>query len=246
MSHNPSELPPYSEKHDSEEKSTPTSIQTTTNRIAGTINTCSVKDGQVDYFTVVRDSPTSYHVSLTIDPTPIYRIELVSDSTKLGDIQVFPANDPNLPAIAAARLSTNPKKSKTEPAATTCVSSPHDPNSTWWPLTRSSTVLLTGIVSPIPIITVPGRAAITHNFSWEISSEPIYRLWWCGQLPFVPKSGFVHVPRGPEYQFAAMTRKSAAGGENILEIRRGGGLDFELTVLLHFFVLVHMEKGQLL
>jgi hypothetical protein len=245
MSHNPSELPPYSEKHISQEKSTP-STQNASSRIAGTVSTCSIKDGQVDYFTIVRDSPTSYHLSLTVDPTPIYRIELVSDSTKIGDIQVFLANDPNVPVIAAARLLTYTKKKKTDPAAEICTFLPHDPDATWLPLARSGSFILDNYWSNIPIVTVPGRAPVSHAFSWHISSEPIYQLWWSGPLPFVPKSGFLHDQRGSEYHFAKMSRKTAEGGENLLEIRRGGGLDFELTVLLHFFVLVHMQKEQLL
>jgi hypothetical protein len=245
MSSNTASLPPYSEKHPSIESSAP-SAQTTADRIAGTVQTCSIRDFQVDYLTIVRDSPTSYHVSLTVDPTPLYRIELVSDS-KIGNIQVFPAFDTALPAVAAARLSANPK-SKSEPSAMICTSSPHLPDALWRPLIRTGMLSVESYQTSIPIVTVPGRAPAPHQFSWRTGSlsEPFYQLWWDGPLPLVPGSMFMHDQRGSEYVFATMARKTAQSGENLIEIRRGGGLNFELSVVLELFVILHFKKEQLL
>jgi hypothetical protein len=100
----------------------------------------------------------------------------------------------------------------------------------------------------IPIVTVPGGAPAPHQFSWRTGSlsEPFYQLWWDGPLPLVPASRFIHDQRGSEYVFATMTRKTAEGGENLIEIRRGGGLDFELSVVLELFVILHFKKEQLI
>jgi hypothetical protein len=62
----------------------------------------------------------------------------------------------------------------------------------------------------------------------------------------VPASRFMHDQRGSEYVFATMTRKTTEGGENLIEIRRGGGLDFELSVVLELFVILHFKKEQLI
>ncbi|TVY78542.1 hypothetical protein LSUE1_G008906 [Lachnellula suecica] len=245
MSSNTANLPPYSEKHIPNEISAPDS-QTTSNRIAGTIQTCSIRDFQVDYLTLVRDSATSYHISLTVDPTPLYRIELVSSSSKVGDIQIFPATD-SAP-IAAARLSVNPK-SKSEPLATMCTSSPHLPDAIWRPsLTRKSMFSSDEYQTSMPIITMPGRAATPRQFSWRTGSvaEPFYQLWWEGPLPFVPSSMFMADQRGSEYVFATLARKAVEGGENLVQIRRGGGLAFELSVILELFVILQSKKTQLL
>lgn len=239
-------LPPYSEKQTSAEMSAH-STQATANRIAGSTQTCSIRDFQVDYLTIVPVSATSYHLSLTVDPTPLYRIELVSDS-KVGNIQIFPASDTTLPAVAAARLSANPK-SKTEPAATICTSAPHLPSAVWRPV-RSSTGFLSveSFNTLIPIVTVPGRSPKPHEFSWRTGAlaEPFYQLWWEGPLPLFPEARFFHDQRGSEYIFATVTRKTAAGGENLIELRRGGGLDFELSIVLELFVILHFKKQALI
>lgn len=57
---------------------------------------------------------------------------------------------------------------------------------------------------------------------------------------------FVHDQRGSEYVFATIARKNDKGGENLIEIRRGGGLDFEMSVLLGLFVVLHFKKEQLI
>ncbi|TVY37405.1 hypothetical protein LOCC1_G006379 [Lachnellula occidentalis] len=245
MSSNTANLPPYSENHPSKETLTPTA---TAGNIAGTVQTCSIRDFQVDYFTIVRNSTTSYHLSLTVDPTPLYRIQVVSSSTKISNIQIFPASNITLPAIAAARLSANPK-SKNEPLATICTSSPTQPDALWRPLTRTGGMFsIEDYQSAIPIIAVPGRAAIPHQFSWRTGSlsGPFYQLWWDGPLPLVPSSMFVADQRGSEYVFATMARKTANGGENLVEIRRGGGMEFELSVILELFVILHFNKEQLI
>lgn len=238
-------LPPYQETQTFKGTTAPTS-PATASRLAGTVQTCSIRDFQVDYLTIVRDSSTSYHLALTVDPRPRYRIE-VSSSPKIGNIQIFSASDGSLPPIAAARLSANPK-SKIEPLATICTSSLTDPDALWRPLTRTSTFSVDDYRTEIPIVTVPGRAATPHQFSWRTGSlsEPFYQLLWDGPLALTPGSMYRKDERGSEFVFATVVRKTTDGGDNFVEIRRGGGMDFELSVILELFVILHFKNVQLM
>ena len=43
--------------------------------------------------------------------------------------------------------------------------------------------------------------------------------------------------------FARVVTKESNIGENLIEMRRGGGLEFELTVVLQIFVILqHLKK----
>jgi hypothetical protein len=105
-----SQLPPYS-AHGPAEGSI-RSAQVTSNTIAGNVQTCSIKDRQHDYYKVIPDSSISYHVCLTVDPTPIYRIELTKDPSAAGDIIIFPSSGPSSLPVAAARFGKNPKRGR--------------------------------------------------------------------------------------------------------------------------------------
>ncbi|KIN08955.1 hypothetical protein OIDMADRAFT_48798 [Oidiodendron maius Zn] len=236
-------LPPYSEHPPS--KGGAASSQITSNRIAGNVQTCSIKDHQLDYLKIVRESATSYYLCLSVDPAPIYRIEFVSDSNKVGDIQIFPAFDTTLPAVAAARLSSNPK-SKSEPPAMICTSEPYLPDARWMPLTRAPTFVVgEDYRISIPIVTVPGAAPVQRQFTWRTSlCEPFFELWWDGPLPHVSPRGFIKDDRDSRYVFATVVRAAETGG-NLIEIRRGGGLEFELAVVLGMFVILWHRNKQL-
>jgi len=95
---------------------------------------------------------------------------------------------------------------------------------------------------------MPGRAPAPQQFSWRtgLLAEPFYQLWWDNPLPLVPTTRYMDDQRGSEYVFATIARKTAEGGENVIEIRRGGGLDFELSVVLELFVILHFKKEQLM
>lgn len=217
------------------------------NRISGNVQTCSIKDFQVDYLKIVRESATSYHICLSVDPTPIYRIMLVPESTKLGDIQIFPASDAALPAVAAARLTTTPYD-KNVPLATLCTSEPHLPEAHWRPMSRASTFAIgEDYRSSMPIITVPGIAPVMRQFAWRTGlCKPVFELWWDGPLPLASSSGYVKGDRDFRYVFATVDTGTAGTGyfgHNLIEIRRGGGLEFELSVVLETFVILqHLKK----
>lgn len=246
MSSNTDNLPPYQEKQPFNETTVPVASPPA-GRIAGSIQTCSIRDNQVDYLKIVRNSATSYDICLTIDPTPLYRIQLVSSFSIVGNIQIFSLSDTTTP-IAAARLSTNPK-SKSEPIATICTSSPAVPDALWRPMARKTgTFSIHEHQSEIPIVTVPGLPATPHRFLWMSRhlSEPYYRLEWDGPLPMTPSSMSGDSKRGNEYVFATVVKKSTEGEANLVEIRRGGGLEFELSVILQLFVILHFSQVELI
>lgn len=243
MTSNTDTLRAYQEKQPPEETAVPGSSSSVSS-IAGGVQTSSIRDLQVDYLTIVRESATSYHVALAVDSIPLYRIEATPITSKVGDFQLF-SKDSTLP-IAAARLSPNPK-SKTEPLAFICTSSPTLPHALWRPFTRASTFSVCDYRTNIPIVTIPGRPAQLHQFSWRTGnlSEPYYQLLWDGPLPLVPAAMFKQDQRGLEYVFATLARKTADGEDNLVEVRRGGGIDFELGVILELFVILHLKKVQL-
>jgi hypothetical protein len=233
-------LPPYSEKAPSTETSTPTTPPSTDDRIGGAVYTCSIRDLQVDYLSITRTSPTSYNISLTIDPTPLYRVETAADPTKIGSIQIFSASNPDYP-VAAARIPSNPKKN--EPVATLCTSSPHLPNSQWEALTRSGgTFSVDDYAVLMPLVTIPGRTPTKYQFAWRTTlPKPLYQLLWNqGPLPLTPSSANPDDQRGSDRTFAMVSK-----GESVIEMRRGGGLAFELSVVLGFFVILGLRKEQL-
>lgn len=241
-------LPPYSEGPSSKGRPVPSPQTTTHGSIASNVQTCSIKDLQFDYLKIVRESATSAYICLTVDPTPLYRIEFVEDSTKVGDIQIFSAPDTSLPAIAAARLSTE-NKSRSKQVAMICTSKPYLPDAHWRPVTRAGVLSLAeDYRSSIPIVTVPGTAPTYQQFGWRTSlCEPLFELWWDGPYVNAPPYAYVKDQRDSRYLLATVVRRSAETGniDNLVEIRRGGGLEFELSVILEMLVILHHKKQQL-
>ncbi|CAG9982785.1 unnamed protein product [Clonostachys byssicola] len=228
MSSTNDNLPPYQEKAFAQET---TSSVAYPSRLAGTIQTCSIKDGQVDYFSLIRVSDSTYHLSLTIDPTPLYRIELCLGSSKVGNIQIFSASDSTL--LAAARTSGD-QKSKTLPIGMVCTSSPAEPNASWRPVAWGKSWLPLWIDTHIPVVTIPGRPAKPQHFEWRVEEGKGADLKWEGKLP----TNFIN-PAPIEYNFARVIIEPD-GGETLVEIRRGAGIDFELSVILEAFLLIDL------
>lgn len=242
-----SKLPPYSE-HAPSAGGSSSDAQMATSRIAGNVQTCSIKDNQTDYLKIVRESGTGYYVCLTIDPRPLYRIRVVEEPSKVGDIQVFAVNDTTLP-IAAVRLNPEIKpKSKSDPLGTICTYKPYLPEAKWRPFVRAG-MLSAGedYLSLIPIVGVPGALPTDRQFAWRtFLCEPFFELWWEGPLPNVSPSNYRKDERDSRYLFATVARRQDETGQNVIEIRRGGGLEFELSVILHMFVILRHKNKQLL
>ncbi|CAH0054090.1 unnamed protein product [Clonostachys solani] len=229
MSSSNDNLPPYQEKPFAQERA---SLVSYPSRLAGTVQTCSIKDGQVDYFSIIRVSESTYHLFLTVDPTPLYRIELVLGPSKVGNIQIFSASDGTL--LAAARASAD-QKSKTLPVGMVCTSSPAEPNAPWRPITWEKSWLPLWFDTHIPVVTVPGRPAKPQYFQWKIDEGKGAKLRWEGELYTN------HINPAPiEYVFARLSIEPD-GGETLVEIRRGAGIDFELSVILEAFLLIDLN-----
>jgi hypothetical protein len=239
-------LPPYSE-HAPPTGDSSSDGQLAVSRIAGNIQTCSIKDNQTDYLKIVRDSATGYHVCLTVDPRPLYRIQVVEGPTKTGNIQVFAADESTLP-IAAVRLNPelNPKK-KSDPLATICTNKPYLPEAKWLPFVRAGALSVSeDYLSSIPIVGVPGTPPTDRQFGWRTYlCDPFFELWWEGPLVNVSTWGYRKDERDSRYLFATVVRRKDETGQNVIEIRRGGGLEFELSVVLQMFVILRHKNKQL-
>jgi hypothetical protein len=242
-----SELPPYSVDPISHVSGP--SPQVLHNRIAGDVRTCSIGDLQRDYYRIVRQSPNSYNLSLTVSPTPVYRIEFSNDPASIGDVLVFEASRPSPSlAVAAVRFTKNPQK--TDPIASICTSSPHLPNSNWRTLHKTSTFSsVDDYRSSIPVVTIPGLLPTMRSFAWRTTStSPYFELWWDGPLPYQKTTRSAHpLERDFRHLFATcVPRATGLNHDNLIEIRRGGGLDFELTVVLEVFAILHHMNKRLL
>lgn len=237
-------LPPYSESLDSKERSALGS-QSKATRIAGNVQTCSIKDLQSDYLKIVCESPTSYYICLTVDPTPIYTIKFVSDS-KVGDVQIFWASEPSQPPVAAARLSP-PNTKRTEAVAMICCSEPHLPDAHWTALIRSTLFSMgEDYRMSIPVVTAPGLAPTPCQFGWRTGMcDPLIELWWDSPLPYSVERLYSKNDRDSRYLFATGVRGTPEKPENLIEMRRGAGMEFEMTVVLGFLAILHQQNRQL-
>jgi hypothetical protein len=223
------------------------SVQFKTNSIDGNVQTCCIKDLQHSYIKIVRESSTSYYICLTVDPTPLYRIEFSKDPSAVGDILVFPASNSSSVAVAAARLAKNPKRK--EPVATICTLSPHRPDAKWRPLLKSSLLAIgEEYKSSIPIVTVPGMQPTAKSFAWRTAlSNPYFQLCWDGPLLHQPARAYIDGEQDFRHLFATCVMKGGdESQDNLIEMRRGGGLEFELTVVLELFAILYQMNKQLL
>jgi hypothetical protein len=231
-----SELPPYA--------ADPPTDFSGPNSVASNQQTCSIKDLQQNYIKVVRESATSYHLCLSSDNTPVFRIEFSKDPSAVGDILILPVSSTSSVALAAARLHSNVKKN--EAVASICTSSPHLPDSQWHQLVFKPSLLTFGedYKTSMPIVKLPGALPTLQSFGWRTTlSQPYFELWWDGPLPLQPPSAYNKSERDFRFIFAA------CAGENqdtVIEIRRGAGLQFELSVVLEYFAIMHNLKKHLL
>ena len=237
------DLPTYSEH---EEEPAP-SDQITANCIVGIVQRCAIKDQQYDCLQVIRrESSGKYHICRSGTTIPIYRVEFVEnpDPTIWGDVVIIPVADIWVPPVASARIFDKPKTKK-DPIATFCTSKPHKPNANWRPLFQKSTFLgFLDYYCELPIVTVPGTSTVEKPFGWTIS-ERFCQFWWSraglpfetGELPLTPQGD-----RACLFAIAA-PKESEEERASIIEIRRGGGLEFELAVVLQVFV-IHHHRGK--
>lgn len=223
--------------------------------MAGPVQTCAIEDMQHDYFRIAADTPSSYQISLTSDPTPLYRVEVSQDPSAIADIQIFTAFTSEAP-LAACRVTPKVNITKTArfaklakghgpPLATVCTASPLSPTATWQPLHKfSSLSSICDYSGRIPLVMVPGCSPVVRNFAWRIGqtyNQALLELWLKGE-------GEEDEPVESANRSQLFARYYGHGQrqgqvkpyikKRILEIRRGGGLEFEFAIVLQVIAIL--------
>ncbi|KAF4627501.1 hypothetical protein G7Y89_g10649 [Cudoniella acicularis] len=230
-----SDLPPYSPA-----PAEPSISPPLRHSMAGPIQTCSIEDRQHDYFRVLQTSPTDYQISLTVDLTaPLYRIEVSSDPEVANDIQLFKAFSSDL--VAACRIS--PKKGVKGPPPTAFFSlAPLAEGTKWHPLTKFSSMTTIGsYCCALPLVMVPGCPPVLRNFIWRLGKEmgeAEVELWLSDKTQYAPEGW----DRGQLFARYYGSKGTRFIGKCILEIRRGGGLEFELGVVVGVLAVLQLSQ----
>jgi hypothetical protein len=214
--------------------------------MAGSIQTCGIEDRQHDYFRITQDSPNHYQISLTVDPTPLYRVEISQDPSAVADIQLFTAFSTNT-AEAACRITPKSGKGyKSGPVATTCTFLPVSETAVWRPLSKSSSMTYReNYAGSLPLVMVPGCRPVWRNFSWRFgqdatNNEAAVELWLKDQLPYPPHESIDRGQLFAQY-FVRSTRLYEKG---VLEIRRGGKLQFEFGVVVGMLAVLELAQRE--
>ncbi|OBT39483.1 hypothetical protein VE00_10121 [Pseudogymnoascus sp. WSF 3629] len=197
--------------------------------LAGPVKTTSLSDMQHDYFRVTRVTNTTYSIALTTDPTPLYRIEVDPHIAADPAIQVFDLFNP-LP-LATARL---------HPAVATSQSCTRDPagdNPKWRPLSLLH-------FSSIPLIVIPGMAPIERSVRWQHTTKYSTNLELWMRDPLFGISAGAAQTTVPRELLLARYGIEGVGfiADRVLEIRRGGGMEFELVVLVQAFAILEADR----
>lgn len=101
--------------------------------------------------------------------------------------------------------------------------------------------------STIPVVKYAGAQPTMQSFGWRTNYPvPNYELWWEGPLPLQSPRTYTKADRDCRFVFVTCIFKGETNADNVIEIRRGGGLHFELSVLLEFFVILHLSNKELL
>ncbi|OBT60424.1 hypothetical protein VE03_10284 [Pseudogymnoascus sp. 23342-1-I1] len=195
--------------------------------MAGPIQTISLADKQHDYFQVTRTSPftltapTTYCMSLTTDPTPLYRIEVDPRPTADPAIQLF---DPSTPLpLAIARLAPF-----VPTVAAVCTRDPAGANPVWHPMGEASGMLC---LEP-----VPGLPAVLRSVGWtytKLTSHLTCTLM--GSLFGIADDDTVLARYG-------MMGRGRFSADMVFEVLRGGGLEFELAVVMQVFTKLEADR----
>jgi hypothetical protein len=244
--------------------------------MAGPVHTISIEDMQHDYFRISPDSSTSFEISLTVNPTPLYRVEMSEDPSANIEIQIFEAFTSG-PALATCRTSPKDPEStklkfsnmknikniknitriaKSPPVASVCTASPESPDAKWQALYKSSALTWSYFSGRIPLVMVPGCGPVLRNFVWRIgqaSNQAQLELWLKEELDDETATEGSSNPEGSNraHLFARYYGHGQKQGhakpfikKHILEVRRGGGIEFEFAVILEVLAILHLIKGK--
>ncbi|KFY94745.1 hypothetical protein V498_03744 [Pseudogymnoascus sp. VKM F-4517 (FW-2822)] len=192
--------------------------------MAGPVQTTSLADKQHDYFQATRTSPftltapTSYSIHLTADPTPLYRIEVDPRPTADPAIQLFDLDDPF--PVAVARMHPH-----VIPEAAVCTREPAGPNAIWHPFSDNYAVLY--------VESVPGLPAVQRGVRWWPKQTKNLTCSIIGSLFGIPEEDMV---------LARYGMLGRSGADMVLQVARGGGIEFELGIVMQLFVRLELDR----
>jgi hypothetical protein len=164
-----------------------------------------------------------------------------------ADIQLFQAFTSGIP-LAACRITPKPSKGvkaiKGAPAASICTSSPLSASpASWLPIHYAkSTMYRRDYTCVLPLVSVPGCGPVKREFAWRFgtdSSEPDVELWLREKIMYAPSESLDREQLfGNYYQ-----RGNRVYPKGVLEVRRGGGIEFEMGVVLGMLAVLEMKGG---
>jgi hypothetical protein len=150
--------------------------------MAGNVHTLSIADIQHDYLKITRVSPTTFHLSLSIDPEPLYRVELSEDRTAVEDVVIYPMHHGvRGPPVVSARMQKLIFANERAPAlALLYAEGLYTPRARWHTFRKfiGYTKKSGEYAGPISIVPGPGLDELTRSFSWCIdTAAPHFELW---------------------------------------------------------------------
>ncbi|OBT65013.1 hypothetical protein VE03_05278 [Pseudogymnoascus sp. 23342-1-I1] len=201
--------------------------------LCGHIQTISLSDMQHDYYRITRVTPTTYSMSLTTNDTPLYRIEVDTHPAADPAIQVFDLFDP-LP-LATARIPP------AVAASTSCTRDPAGDNPKWRPLLLRPHTYINH--STLPIIVIPGMAPIERTVRWQHTTKNSANLELWLQEPLFA-AGATYETAEPRNMLLARYGITGMGftADRVMEIRRGGGREFELGIVVQAFAVLEADR----
>lgn len=209
----------------------PPLIRQPRHNLAGPIQTISLSDKQHDYFKATRTSPTTYTIALTTDLTPLYRVEVDPSRTADPAIQIFDFQDPF--PLAAARM--HPFVTS---AAAICTREPATDGAKWYPFNETYAVL---VVEP-----VPGLPAVERNVSWTYTKSSTHLTCTLVGSLFGDSEETLVLGRygmsGPGRYGTSGPSGSRFMVDMVFEILRGGGLEYELGVVVQGFARIESDR----
>ncbi|KFX92153.1 hypothetical protein O988_07397 [Pseudogymnoascus sp. VKM F-3808] len=198
--------------------------------LAGPVQTVSLSDMQHDYFRITQATATTYSISLTTDPTPLFRIEVDRNLGADPAVQIFDLFNP-LP-LAAARL--YPAVANT----VVCTREPAGDDIKWRPVSNQG-------YSHLPMVVIPGMAAVARQVRWHHKSKhsTIMECWLNDPLFNISMGGST---QNMPWRDLLVARYGIEGvgfsADKVMEIRRGGGLEFELGIMVQAFAIVEADR----
>ncbi|KFY63887.1 hypothetical protein V496_03595, partial [Pseudogymnoascus sp. VKM F-4515 (FW-2607)] len=149
---------------------------------------------------------------------PLYRIEVDPRPTADPAIQLFDLDDPF--PVAVARMHPH-----VIPEAAVCTREPAGPNAIWHPFSDNYAVLY--------VESVPGLPAVQRGVRWWPKQTKNLTCSIIGSLFGIPEEDMV---------LARYGMLGRSGADMVLQVARGGGIEFELGIVMQLFVRLELDR----